>query len=153
METLAILKATALFKDLTEEELDAVAKCIVDSSYHAGETVIQEGEPGEALFLVRTGKVRVEKQANDKKVLLAELGPGKTVGEMSLIDSFPTSASVVAVEASELFALGRLDLNVLLNWNPILAAKMWRSFTQMLSERLRTMNEQMLERYGEDAFK
>ena len=82
-------------------------------------------------------------------MILAELEPGKAVGEMSLIDSYPTSATVIAVEESDLIAVGRLDLNVLLNWNPILAAKMWRSFTRMLSERLRGMNEQMLERFGE----
>jgi CRP/FNR family cyclic AMP-dependent transcriptional regulator len=153
VEMLAILKGTALFQELEADELEAVAKCMVDRRFEAGETVIEERTPGEALFLVKSGKVRVEKHAGRKKMVLAELGPGKAVGEMSLIDSYPTSASVIAIEASDVLALGRLDLNVLLSWNPILASKMWRSFTQMLSERLRKMNDQMLERYGEEAFK
>jgi CRP/FNR family cyclic AMP-dependent transcriptional regulator len=149
MDTLTILRGIPLFNDLTQDELEAVAKCIENRHYESGETVIQEQTPGEALFLVKSGKVRVEKHSGGKKVVLAELGPGKAVGEMSLIDSSPTSACVIAVEASDLLALGRLDLDVLLNWNPILAAKMWHSFTQMLSERLRDMNEKMLERFGE----
>ncbi len=151
METLEILKSTALFRELDQEELEAVAKCVEDCHYEAGETVIQEAMPGESLYLVKSGKVRVEKEAGGRKIVLAELGPGKAVGEMALIDSFPTSASVVVVESSDLMILGRLDLNVLLTWNPILAAKMWRSFTEMLSERLRLMNDRMLERYGEEA--
>lgn len=153
METIAVLKETALFEALDPEELEAVAKCVVERIYNAGETVIQEATPGEALFLVKSGKLRVEKQAGGKKVVLADPGPGKTVGEMALIDSYPTSAAVLAAEDSILIAVGRLDLNVLLTWNPILAAKMWRSFTQMLSERLRSTNEQMLERYGEEAIR
>jgi CRP-like cAMP-binding protein len=151
METLSILKATQLFKELDEEELDAVAKCVAELHYEPGEVVIQEKTPGQALYLVKQGKVKVEKETQGKHILLAELGPGQAFGEMSLIDSIPTSASVTAVDAADLLAIGRLDLNVLLNWNTILAAKMWRSFTEMLSIRLRDMNERLLERYGEEA--
>ena len=144
MDTIAILRDTPFFKSLDDTELDAVAKCVVERTYGGGSLVIQEGAPGDALYLVRKGKVRVEKEAAGKRLTLAELGPGQAFGEMSLVSSFPTSASVTALEDSELLAIGRLDLNVLLNWNPILAAKMWRSFTEMLSVRLRDMNERML---------
>ena len=149
MDTIAMLRETPLFRHLEADELEAVAKCVREDSFQAGQTIIEEGAPGQALYIVRRGKVRVEKQAQDKKLTLAELGEGQAFGEMSLIDSFPTSASVVAVEPSELASIGRLDLNVLLNWDTILAAKMWRSFTEMLSVRLREMNDRMLSRYGE----
>ena len=151
MDTLEILKETPLFQNLDNEELDAVAKCVRETRFAAGDTVIQEASPGEALYIVRTGLVKVEKETADKKLVLAELGPGQAFGEMSLIDSYPTSASVTASEPSELLTISRLDLNVLLNWNTILASKMWRSFTEMLSVRLRDMNERMLSRFGQDA--
>ena len=149
MDITQVLKETPLFRSLDDEELDAVAKCVREHAYASGQTVIEEGAPGAALYIVLNGKVRVEKQTQEKKLTLAELGEGEAFGEMSLIDSFPTSASVVASEATSLVSIGRLDLNVLLNWNTILAAKMWRSFTEMLSVRLRDMNDRMLLRYGE----
>jgi CRP/FNR family cyclic AMP-dependent transcriptional regulator len=153
MDYVGILRETPLFKSLDDEELAAVAKCIRAESFDANAVVIKEETPGESLFVVSSGKLRVEKQDGDTSLVLAELGPGTAFGEMSLISSFPTSATVVAVEKSELMSIGRLDLNVLLSWNPILAAKMWRSFTEMLSNRLRDMNERMLRRFGQDAFK
>lgn len=149
MDIAAMLRETAFFKNLEPAELDAVTKCVVEQAYQPGEVVIQEGVPGDALYLVVNGRVKVEKESDGKRLGLAELGPGQAFGEMSLIDSFPTSATVTALEPAVLLAIGRLDLNVLLNWNPILAAKMWRSFTEMLSFRLREMNERMLARFGD----
>ena len=62
MDTLNILRENALFKTLDEAELDAVAKCVEERRYEANQTVILEGAPGDALYLVRTGRVRVEKE-------------------------------------------------------------------------------------------
>jgi CRP-like cAMP-binding protein len=141
---MTMLKETPFFSTLDETELDAVAKCVVSKSHPAGSVIIKEGALGECLYLVRSGLVRVEKDRGGRTIKLAELGEGAAFGEMSLIDSAPTSATVTAVEPSELLEIGRLDLNVLLNWNPILASKMWRSFSRMFSERLRDMNERMV---------
>jgi CRP/FNR family transcriptional regulator len=146
---LKVLRESALFKSLDDDELDAVARCIVDVNVPAGAVVIHEGTPGENLYIVRSGRLKVEKEVDGKRLVLGELSPGTAFGEMSLIATVPTSATVSAVDDSRLLAIGRLDLNVLLNWNPILAAKMWRSFTEMLAMRLRDMNDRMLARYGE----
>ena len=143
-DTIAMLKETPFFSTLDEAELDAVAKCVVATRHGAGQVIIEEGALGECLYLVRSGSVRVEKERNGKKIRLADLGAGATFGEMSLIDSAPTSATVTALEVSELLQIGRLDLNVLLNWNPILASKMWRAFSRMFSERVRDMNDRLL---------
>ena len=97
------------------------------------------------------GSFRVEKRSKGKAVTLTELGPGAAFGEMSLLEASPTSASVVAAKEGELLSIGRLDLNVLLNWNTVLASKMWRSFALQLSQRLRDTNDRLLERYGTDA--
>ena len=110
--------------------------------------MIKEGATGENLYLVRSGKLKVEKDAGGRRLQLGELIPGSAFGEMSLIHAAPTSATVTALDDSRLLAIGRLDLDVLLNWNPILASKMWRSFTQLLATRLRDMNESMVERFG-----
>jgi CRP-like cAMP-binding protein len=90
--------------------------------------------------------VTVEKTLGERRIRLAELGPGAAFGEMSLIDNIPTSATVTAVAPVQLLLISRLDLNVLLNWDTVLAAKMWRSFTEMLCHRLRSTNEKLSER-------
>lgn len=145
---LKVLRDSALFSSLDDTELEAVARCVVDVSVPAGGVVIREGAPGENLYLVRSGLLKVEKDADGRRLELGELGPGSAFGEMSLIHAAPTSATVTAVDEARLLAIGRLDLDVLLNWNPILASKMWRSFTQLLATRLRDMNERMVDRFG-----
>jgi CRP-like cAMP-binding protein len=144
-EILTVIKATEFFKNLGAEELDAVSKCIIEKTFRAGEILIAEGTPGEYFFLVKRGKVAVEKMTAAGPVMLARLSSGQCFGEMSLIENYPTSATVSALEDSEILMIGRLDLNVLLNWNTVLAAKMWKAFTEMLSQRIRVMNEKLLD--------
>ena len=68
-ETLDILRETPLFKSLDSRELEAVTKCVRYEEFAADRTVIEESTPGEALFIVRSGRVRVEKH-----VVLAMIG-------------------------------------------------------------------------------
>lgn len=149
-----LLQGTDIFAKLSPSELAAVARCVVERDAKAGEVLIREGEPGDSLFLIRAGAVVVEKAvAGERTVVLAQLSAGAVFGEMSLIDNFPTSAMVRAVEDSSFLLIGRLDLNVLLTWDTVLASKMWRSFTEMLCYRVRASNERLLERFGTDASK
>ena len=78
-------------------------RCIAPRSVEAGEVVIREGDPGEALYVIQEGRVKVEKRAGDKTVTLTELGPGTAFGEMSLLEPSPTSATVTAMENGELW--------------------------------------------------
>ena len=151
MTHVELLRATELFAKLTNDELAAVERCVVEHEAKAGEVLIREGQPGQSLYLLRKGKVLVEKSVGEQRVKLAELGEGAAFGEMSLIDSAPTSASVTAVEASSLLVISRLDLNVLLTWDTVLGSKMWRSFTEMLCTRLRAANEKMAGSLGEQS--
>jgi CRP-like cAMP-binding protein len=149
MTHVELLRGTEIFAKLTDAELDAVARCISDQEAAAGDIVIREGQPGESLYVIRSGRVLIEKTHADRKIKLTELGRGAVFGEMSLIDSFPTSATVTAIEASSFLAIGRLDLNVLLTWDTVLGSKMWRSFTEMLCYRLRATNLKLMQRYGD----
>jgi len=146
-----LLQKTEIFSKLAPAELESVARCVAERTTPAGEILIKEGDPGQALFLIRDGRVTVEKTVDGKAIELADLGPGAVFGEMSLIDNFPTSASVIARADCDFLVISRLDLDVLLNWDTVLASKMWRSFTQMLCYRVRASNERLLERFGNDA--
>ena len=151
MTNIDLLRATGVFSKLSDAELEAVARCVVERDVPEGACLIREGQPGESLYIIRSGRVMVEKTVGDKTMTLAELGEGAVFGEMSLIDNFPTSASVTTLVPCSLLLIGRLDLNVLLTWDTVLGAKMWRSFTEMLCRRLRASNEDMLARYGDRA--
>lgn len=146
-----ILRSTPFFESLDRDELEAVARCVVPASFRAGEIIIQEGTPGTCLYIIERGRARVEKSKDGRTLHLADLGRGAAFGEMSLIDAVPTSATVVAADEIELLTIGRLDLNVLLSWNPVLASKMWRAFTRVLSTRLRDTNERLVARFGDGA--
>ncbi|MFC2171085.1 cyclic nucleotide-binding domain-containing protein [Acidobacteriota bacterium] len=138
-----LLRKIELFAEMTDEELQAVGKCIDEEIVQADQTVIEEGKPGKALYLIKTGKVQIMKNLGKSEIAIAELQAGSAFGEMSLLDDFPSSASVKTVEESEFLTIGRLDLNVLLNWDTVLASKMWRSFARMLSGRLRDANNKI----------
>lgn len=144
MTNAELLRRTEIFSKLSDDELAAVGRCVLDRNAVAGEVLIEEGKAGESLFIIRSGKVVVEKRVGDQKALLAELGDGDVFGEMSLIDNFPTSASVAAAADTSLLLVSRLDLNVLLTWDTVLGSKMWRSFTEMLCYRLRASNDKLL---------
>ena len=139
----AILKQVEIFEGLDDEQLDAVTKCVVEHEVGSGEEIIAEGTPGEALHVITSGRVQVVKGEGDGAVVLSELGAGACFGEMSLLDAVPTSATVLALEDTALLSIGRLDLEVLLNWDTILASRMWRSFALQMSQRLREANEKL----------
>jgi CRP/FNR family cyclic AMP-dependent transcriptional regulator len=146
-----ILRRIDLFAELSEDELGNVERCIERQPANDGELLVSEGEPSEQLYILESGEVEVFRHVGQddarKEVVLATLGSGKCFGEMSLLDDLPPSASVRCKGACELLTVGRLDLDVLLNWDTILAAKMWRTFARMLSRRLRDTNDSMLSRF------
>ncbi len=135
----AFLRRIDLFAGLSEDELGNVERCIERPSTQDGERIVKEGEASEQLYIHEAGEVEVFRHVgesdNRREVLLAALGPGECFGERSLLDDLPPSAAVRREGAYELLTIGRLDLDVLLNWDTILAAKMWRSFARMLSRR------------------
>jgi CRP-like cAMP-binding protein len=145
------LRSVEIFAKLNDDELAAVAKCVHERKAGEDQVLIKEGVPGESLYIIDHGSVVVEKTIGKKAVKLATLSDGAVFGEMSLIDNFPTSASVRTTAPSTFLLISRLDLNVLLTWDTVLASKMWRSFTEMLCYRVRASNERLMEKFGESA--
>jgi CRP-like cAMP-binding protein len=100
--------------------------------YGDGETVIQEGDRGEELFIVLAGSVEVLRDGNR----MTELKPGEHFGEMALIRSQPRSATVRSVGQSELMVIRRSDFFEILRNEHQLAVKLLWQFTGVLAERL-----------------
>jgi tetratricopeptide (TPR) repeat protein len=136
------LKKTPLFHALSLDEMKAVYNACEVKKFVAGEALIEQGQPGGALYVLRKGTAKVVvRPAEGKENMVARLSPGSPAGEMALIDDAPTSARVVAETEVEAFCITRERFEKLLSFNEKTAVKLYRFFIQTLSKRLRSTSE------------
>lgn len=135
-----LLSKLPLFHNLTTEQLLWVCNLFHDKTYAAGTTLIAAEEPGEIAYILLEGtaKVHVE-QADGRNVILAILGPGQLIGEMSLADSLGCSATVVTLEESRVLWIGREHFQICRHMIPEINA----NIVYILSSRLRLANAQI----------
>lgn len=136
---LETLHQMPLFRFLTYQELVKVMNSTQVRSYAPGAFVVREGDEGDELFIVLTGKVRVE----SARTPIAELGPGQHFGEMALVDKAPRSADVTAVEESSLLSIRRRDFFDIIRKDHGIAVKLLWSFLGVLTERLRNTSREL----------
>ena len=108
-------------------------------TYEKDTEVVAQGDDGDELFIVLTGKVQVE--AAGAKI--AALGPGQHFGEMALIDKAARSADVKALEPSSLLAIRRKDFFDIIRKDHGIAVKLLWSFLGVLNERLRNTSREL----------
>jgi CRP-like cAMP-binding protein len=132
-----LIQDTFLFKGLNFSEAQGLAKICQLEKFAKAEVIIEENALGQALYLVHKGEVRVVKGEGAQAKEIARLGRGQLFGEMSLIDDALTSAAVIAAGELELFVIHRDRFEKLLDSDPRLALKIYKSFCRTLSERLR----------------
>jgi uncharacterized membrane protein len=114
-----LLKGVALFQFLDEHERADLAGQLEVVRFKAGEQLFQIGEPGEALYVIRTGAVEAFfKNDTGERITLEAVMPGGFIGELSLLDSGPRSASAVATEDTEALRLNRANLEKFLSLRP-----------------------------------
>ncbi|HLV60354.1 MAG TPA: Stp1/IreP family PP2C-type Ser/Thr phosphatase [Fredinandcohnia sp.] len=136
---LQAIQRIPLFRHLTYKEQMAVLAIAHSRSWDAGRIIVEEGQPGDQLFIVVKGRVSIETEGQ----VLAELRPGAHFGEMGLIEHAPRFATVRAVEPTTCVVLGRNELLALMRREPVLAVKLLWSLVHALSERLRAANAGM----------
>ncbi|MBR6459617.1 MAG: Crp/Fnr family transcriptional regulator [Actinomycetaceae bacterium] len=135
-----VLKAVPLFKDLSEEEIDGLAQLMSEVTLKRGDTLFHEGDDGDRFYIVTEGKVKLSHTSDDgRENLLAVLGPGEVIGELSLFDLGKRSSTVVAIAPTRLLALAHTDMRRYLVEHTGLALSMLRE----LAVRLRHTNEQL----------
>ena len=139
-----VLRKVGIFKDLDDEELKRVAKLCKEQNYQPGDIIIEEDKPGDALYILKSGKARVVKMEGGNERSIAEVGPGEHVGDMSLIDGMTTSARVVAQEPVECLMLLKEDLDLLLASDDKMCITVLRAITKTLAERLRRTSEDLM---------
>lgn len=136
MSTASLLERHPLLQRLDAEQLAHVASSGELETWNPGEEIVREGSLGDALYLVLTGRVAVEKGGHT----LAHLTSGDFFGEMSLVEPAPRSASVTAVEAAFLFRLPNDALRRLISVYPDASNALLVQIVRTLSERLRRAN-------------
>jgi CRP-like cAMP-binding protein len=135
-----VLRSVPLFSRLPEEDLQAFAAVTRERTYPKGSIIVFEDDPGDALYLVADGQVKVVLIGEDgREVILTVLGEGNFFGEMALLDDQPRSAHVIAMEDSTLLLLRRDDFQARLSQSPAVAI----SLLAELSGRLRLADEKI----------
>jgi CRP/FNR family transcriptional regulator, cyclic AMP receptor protein len=134
------LRQIPLFTQLDDTELERIGRAARDKSYPKGSVILFEDDPGDALYVVLSGQVKVVLIGEDgREVILSMLKIGDFFGEMSLIDDQPRSAHVIAVEDSGLLVLRRDDFRACLEESPRIAL----GLLQALSRRLRRADDKI----------
>jgi CRP-like cAMP-binding protein len=133
-QTADFLATIPLFSGLQRDELQRFADLTRERSYPKGSVILFQDDPGDSLFVLRAGRVKVVLIGEDgREVILGVLEPGAHFGELALIDDQPRSAHVIAMEDAQLLILRREDFRRRVEANPSVA---WALLTE-LSRRLR----------------
>ena len=129
------LKAIPFFTQLTERELDLVRSLSTEKHYPKNAVVLTEGEMGDSLYMIQSGKVKVFIGDEDgREIILKILGPGDFFGEMSMIDKQPRSASVTTLETSAFLVLSHAAFEKAIEQAPRIANMVMRVLAQRIRE-------------------
>ena len=135
------LSGVSLFRGLSREEHSRFAPSVHRRTFPAGASVAVAGQPGEAVYVVLEGSVKASVLRPDgTEVILAVLGPGEVVGEMSPADSLGRSADVVTLEETTLLWMDRAAFRAGVDEAP----KFARNLAGVLSRRLRLTNAHLI---------
>jgi CRP-like cAMP-binding protein len=135
-----LLRTVPLFSELTEADLEALARLTSRRRYPKDGVVFFENEVGDTLFVVVEGRIKVTILGDDgREIILSVLGPGEFFGEMALLDHEPRSATTIAAEETELLCLSRQDFEGVMAGN----ANVTSALIKVLTSRLRHANHQI----------
>lgn len=134
------LQNLMLFQDLSPKELATVEGLLRRKTFSVGVDIITAEQPGEIAYIIVSGTVKIyTQQADGSTVVLAILGPGEMVGEMSLLENSDRSATVVTLEETTVYVMSRASFETCLQSMPMLTYNLVR----MLSRRLRMAGAQV----------
>jgi hypothetical protein len=138
------LARVPFFEGLTPEALALIAQVTTLEAHALGTRIFQFGDPGDKLFIIVEGKVRISREVSGLgEEALAVLGPGEVFGEMSLLDEAPRSADARAHERCRLLVISKDSFDDLLFLHKALAYEVLWACVRMLASRLRETNDKL----------
>lgn len=133
----AVFAESKLFAGLPEPSRAQLARATVQRTFDFGELLFRKGDPGDALHIIVSGQIKVFIEADQEdEIVIAILGPGEFVGELSLLDGRPRSASVEALETVQTLVVPRNEFLTALRANPTVM----ETVVMALATRLRETN-------------
>ena len=136
-DTRNLLADIELFAGLTPTQLDWVAQRAHRRVFEAGRNVMTIDQPGEAVYIILHGTVKIHIEQGERDVIISIMGAGDVLGEMSLIDSIGRSASAVTLEDSLMLWMDKDTFNYMLdNFSPVA-----RNLVRILSSRIRFLDQ------------
>jgi len=149
----AFFRKIYLFQDLEEGEIQLVVSRLNPREFSASEVIIQEGEPGDSLFIMQAGEVEITKQLTlvldedtpkERVMIRLKAEDGVYFGEMALLENETRSATVTALTDCSLLELNQKDFLDLIGQNPVLGVKLLLRLAQVLSQHLRKTNQDVV---------
>lgn len=131
------LKDSALFASLTPLELNIIDGLMHERRYLADEIIFDEGEEGQALYLVMSGRVIISRELGAGREVVAELSAGSFFGDLALLDNSPRNAQTRALDNCELAVFFRADFMGLMETDPVIGYKISLALARHIGRRLR----------------
>ncbi|MDQ6887281.1 MAG: cyclic nucleotide-binding domain-containing protein [Gemmatimonadota bacterium] len=142
--TTDLLREVPLFTGLSSEELERVTEICRERRFESGERIFREGEPGNRLYVIVDGEVRISRDIPGAgEEALAILKRGALFGEMAVFDRTTRSTDAISHGGTLVATIGRSDLEMLLDLDRDIAHKVLWSVVRLLSTRLRSANDSM----------
>lgn len=142
--TIDVLRNLQIFGGLSNDELERVAELCEQKTYVSGEQIFREGEPGNRLFIVAEGEVRISRQIPGAgEEALAVLKAGAMFGEMAVFDRSERSTDAISHGGTRVITISRAEFEMLLDFHRDLAYKVLWSVVRVLSSRLRATNDSL----------
>ena len=126
------LKHVRLFEDLDRKSLEAIANAAVEQTYAVGQDIVRQGDTGVGAFIIKQGRAEAVQDRSGHPHKLAELKTGDVFGEMALLDEFPRSATVRAIEPTTCLGIQRWHFRGILESHPQIALALLPVLTKRL---------------------
>jgi CRP/FNR family cyclic AMP-dependent transcriptional regulator len=138
--TLSVLRKHPIFSDLDAEALDQLCRYGKHSTLKRGATIVSKGDPGNSMFAVISGTVKISiTSADGRSAILNLIGPGEIFGEVAVLDGQARTADATANTSCEIFIIDRREFIPFVKSQPALAMK----FIELLCTRLRWTSDQV----------
>jgi CRP/FNR family cyclic AMP-dependent transcriptional regulator len=137
-ELCQMIEQQQMFDHFSKPEIECISEYVKAYKIDAYETIFKEGDEGSFMGIVIKGRVdiiKIDKTGNSKHITM--ISPGKSMGEMSLVDNLPYSATAIAIETTKILAFTRVSFERLLQKHPVIGVKILRKIAQLMSQRLR----------------
>src|SRR5438477_4356070 len=140
-----LLQSMDIFAELTDDELSKIARLLKEHKVRENETVFTQGDPGDSLYIVLQGRIRIATSDNyGRERVLAFYGPGEFFGDMAVLTGAPRSATATASTDVRLLHLRKDDFDMLV----ATSVGIMRGMLRVMVERQTTMNTRLMQEAG-----